>query len=120
MERYPLESIQLILRNWLHTNINLDFTSSYAAAGQITWETKFSEIKEKYGEVDKIDVVLQILREMREEGREQPEKFKYADTEEYWSQLGARIFQKPNELNDLLQIEIKNTKTIGELADLLT
>jgi hypothetical protein len=120
MKRYPLGGIKLILRKWLHQDINLDSESSVTAAGQITWETKFSEIKEKYGEVDKINVVLQILEDMRKKGREQPEKFKNADTEEYWSQLDVPIFQMPNELNNALQIEIKNTKTIGELADLLT
>ncbi|AZG84498.1 hypothetical protein N032_01755 [Pseudomonas syringae pv. pisi str. PP1] len=120
MKRYPLAGIKLILRKWLHQDINLDSESSDTAAGQITWETKFSEIKEKYGEVDKINVVLKILEDMRKKGREQPEKFKTADTEEYWSQLDVPIFQMPNELNNALQIEIKNTKTIGELADLLT
>ncbi|AAY35384.1 hypothetical protein ACQJ22_26540 [Pseudomonas fragariae (ex Marin et al. 2024)] len=119
MERYPLFEIQDAIYHILHTNteINLDTYSARNAANQVIWETQFSELHNKYGEIDKAKLALYLLNGMKNSKLETPKKLKGILEENAWSDENYSIVE--SDIYYELRTEIKNTKTIGELADLL-
>ncbi|MCF8984414.1 hypothetical protein GIW26_12530 [Pseudomonas syringae] len=107
------------IHDWLYIDLSLDSASASGATSQITYETQFSDLAKKYEKPDQVELAAVALLKMRLRGLEMPEKLKDLYNIKEWQSPDGGLFGNPNDIHGVLETEIKNTKTVGELADLL-